>query len=154
MNFPTSASSPSLLEQRHYACLAQLMSLLSHQEVASHPVRSDAALDMISCLRDDASPAKVLQAFCRLRQTCEPVCYLILFRLRRWLENEMCVTIGGAQLPLDLSFRTMSRVLQNYRRQQWEWSETNHSWRSLRPEFHWKHSAPRHEWHGDLEMAS
>ena len=155
MNFSAPAAPQSAeLEQRHYTCLAQLRSLLTHQEVASNAVRSDAALDMISCLRDEASPTQVLQAFCRLRQTCEPVCYLILFRLRRWLESEMCVTIGeGAPQPLDLSFRTMNRIVQHYRRQQWEWSQSNHTWRSMRPEFHWKHALANRAVRGETAMA-
>ena len=129
----------NLSEARRFTCVAQLRSLLSHGEVTADQQRSDAALDMISSLREEASPLRVLRAFCQVRRTCEPVCYLILFRLRRWLESQIVVKVaGGGIQALDLSFQSIERVTQEYRRRQWEWSDGSEPLNSIQVAYRWK----------------
>lgn len=123
----------------HFLGLAHLRSLLNHEEVAASSVRTDAVLDMISALLQGGAARQVVQAFCKVRETCQPVCYLALFRLRRWLEDqaEIRVNHGGWQ-SLELTFTNYRRLVQNYRREAWEWSDGSIPVQDLEVRFSWK----------------
>lgn len=106
--------------------LAHLRSLLAHEEVAESAERTDAVLDMISVLLHQRPAAQALRAFCAVRQSCEPACYLALYRLRRWLESQIAVRVGtGNWRPLDLRFRSHALVVKHYQREAWEWQEAD-----------------------------
>ena len=101
--------------------LALLRSLLTHEDVATQASRSDVVLDLIALLLRDAPAKQVVKAFCRVRRQCGAVCYLAIFRFRRWLEQQIVVKIaGGRWQPLDLSFQDFRRIEQHYRRHAWE----------------------------------
>ena len=119
--------------------LALLRSLLTHEDVASQPNRSDAVLDLIALLLRDAPAKQVVKAFCRVRQQCGDVCYLAIFRLRRWLEQQMVVkTTDGPWLSLDLSFKDFRRIEQHFRRHAWESGQDEaSSWNTEVIDFAW-----------------
>ena len=118
--------------------MAHLRSLLSHDEVSNHPERTDAVLDVISLLLRESSAKKVVQAFCRARLLCEPVCYLALFRLRRWLEQQVTVKIDGEHAQaLNLSFKSYRKMVQNYQREAWESSDESDAMENVYVSFQW-----------------
>ncbi len=130
--------------QPHFVGLAALRSLLTHEDIAASPERMDAVLDMISALLKDDSCRRVVQSFCRVRQACEPVCYLQLFRLRRWLEKEIVVRANGHEwLDLNLAFSDYRRIVQHYQRHAWEWDEecTASRWQDIPILFDWAEHA-------------
>lgn len=126
----------------HFLGLAHLRSLLTHEEVAASAERTDAVLDMISVLLQDGSARHAVQAFCKVRETCQPVCYMALFRLRRWLEQEVTVRVNhGGWRSLELSFANYQRLVQNLRREAWEWSDSEVPAQHLEVRFSWKHES-------------
>jgi hypothetical protein len=127
----------------HFLGLAHLRSLLAHEEVAASSERTDAVLDMISVLLQGGAARQAVQAFCKVRETCQPVCYLALYRLRRWLESqaEIRVNHGGWQ-PLELNFKNYRRLVQNYRREAWEWSDGTVPAQEFEVRFSWKQPVP------------
>lgn len=128
----------------HFLGLAHLRSLLNHEEVSSSAIRTDAVLDMISVLLQEGPSRKAVEAFCRVRGVCQPVCYLALFRLRRWLEQAVLVRVNhGAWRNLDLSFQNYRNLVQNYRRQVWEWSDDPSMPQQLEVRFAWKTPSPQ-----------
>ena len=125
----------------HFLGLAHLRSLLTHEEVATSAERTDAVLDMISVLLQNGPARQAIQAFCKVREVCQPVCYLALFRLRRWLEQAAEVRVDhGRWQSLELSFVNYRRMVQNYRRNAWEWSDAdaNVPVQNLEVRFSWK----------------
>lgn len=141
---PLSPKSLRLANPDHprFVGLALLRSLLLHEDVASSPTRSDAVLDLIGLLLRDAPARQVVKAFCLLRQQCGSVCYLAIFRLRRWLEKEVVVKAGADAVwqPLELAFQTFPRMNQHYRRQVWERNLVTDSWEQIPVDFAWDYS--------------
>ncbi|TLD72819.1 hypothetical protein FEM03_01740 [Phragmitibacter flavus] len=139
----TAANATVGVNHPHFLGLAHLRSLLTHEEVAASSVRTDAVLDMISVLLQGGPARQAVQAFCTVRETCQPVCYLALFRLRRWLEDqaEIRVNHGGWQ-SLELTFTNYRRLVQNYRREAWEWSDGSVPVQDLEVRFSWKLPVP------------
>lgn len=122
--------------------LAQLRSVLAYEDVAKSPTRSDAVLDMIGLLLRDAPASSVVKAFCRVRSQCESVCYLAIFRLRRWLEKEIVVKTGeGSWQALSLAFPDFRRIEQAYRRQAWELEDESQDWQAVSVDFAWNYMA-------------
>jgi hypothetical protein len=118
--------------------LALLRSLLAHEEVCAHSRRSDAVLDLIALLLRDAPAASVVRAFCHLRQHCGPVCYLAIFRFRRWLEAQIVVgTAKSPWQPVSLAFHEHRLIEQHYRRLVWEAAPDICDWDSLPVHFAW-----------------
>jgi hypothetical protein len=122
----------------HFVGLAQLRSLLAHEDVASDSVKSDAVLDMIAVLLRQGSARSAVEAFCRMKKVCGSVCYMAQFRLRNWLEKQVMVCTGNAGWqPLELGFSDFRRLLQAFRRREWEWQETAGSWQDIEVVFAW-----------------
>ena len=122
----------------HFVGLALLRSLLGHEEVSQNARRSDAVLDMITVLLRQGQAKSVLKAFCQVRVACGPVCYLAIFRLRRWMEQEMMVKVGGnGWEPLKLAFADSRRVIQSYQRQAWEWDASGSKMDDISVTFAW-----------------
>jgi hypothetical protein len=93
---------------------------------------------MIGLLLRDAPAASVIRAFCRVRRRCSPVCYLAIFRLRRWLEQQVVVKTGNSGWhPLTLAFRDRERIEQHYRRSAWESSRAAGDWDTVTVDFAW-----------------
>jgi len=112
-------------EHPYFVGLALLRSLLAHDEVAQDSRRSDAVLDMITILLRQGQAGAVVRAFSKVRQACGPVCYLAIFRLRRWLEQQVMVRAGEKDWePVKLAFADYRRVVQGYQREAWEWDTT------------------------------
>lgn len=121
--------------------LAQLRSLLAHDEVVGNVLRSDAVLDLIGLLLRDAPALAVVRAFCRVRRLCGSVCYLAIFRLRRWLEEQIVVKSGRSSWqPVTLAFQDLGRIEQHYRRQAWELSPGAGDWRAVPVVFAWAYA--------------
>lgn len=132
--------SPRLANPDHprFVGLALLRSLLLHEEVATNATRSDAVLDLIGLLLRDAPAASVVKAFCRVRRICGPVCYLAIFRLRRWLEQQVVVKAGRSVWEgLSLAFGDIRRIEQHYRRQAWEAQRMSCDWDNIPLSFAW-----------------
>ena len=53
----------------------------------------DAALDLRLLLSENHDPDLLLSAYFRLRSTAEERHYLACFRLRRWLETQLCALV-------------------------------------------------------------
>ena len=122
----------------HFVGLAQLRSLLAHEDVASDSAKSDAVLDMIAVLLRQGSARSVVEAFCRMRKVCGSICYMAQFRLRNWLEKQVMVRTGEAGWqPLALGFGDFRRIVQAYRHKEWEWQETAGSWSEIEVIFAW-----------------
>lgn len=118
--------------------LALLRSLLAHHEVATHPKRSDAVLDLIGLLLRDAPASVVVRSFCLVRRHCAPVCYLAIFRFRRWMEQQIVVKAGAATWqPLSLAFEDPRRIEQHYRREAWESERGSASWETTPVHLAW-----------------
>jgi hypothetical protein len=118
--------------------LALLRSLLLHEEVAADSRRTDTVLDLIALLLRDAPAASVVKSFCSVRRECEPVCYLAIFRLRRWLEEQIVVHCAtGPWQPLSLAFQEYRRIEQDYRRQAWESALDSRDWNTVPVVFAW-----------------
>lgn len=144
LNHPGSAGlGGSEVEHPHFLGLAHLRSLLAHEEVATSTERTDAVLDMISVLLQGGSARQAVQAFCKVRAVCQPVCYMALFRLRRWLEQEVTVRVNhGSWDTLRLSFTDYRRLVQNLRREAWEWSDGDVPLQHLEVRFCWRTQVP------------
>jgi len=109
----------------HFVGLALLRSLLAHDEVSQDARRSDAVLDMIAILLRQGQAKSVVSAFCQVRQACGSVCYLAIFRLRKWLEQQIMVKAGdGEWESVQLTFGDSRRVIQSYQRSAWEWDDS------------------------------
>jgi hypothetical protein len=122
----------------HFVGLAQLRSLLAHEDVASDSAKSDAVLDMIAVLLRQGTARSAVEAFCRLKKVCGSVCYMAQFRLRNWLEKQVMVCTGDASWqPLQLGFADFRRLVQAYRHKEWEWQETAGSWQDIEVLFVW-----------------
>jgi len=118
--------------------LALLRSLLVHEEVATDSRRTDTVLDLIALLLRDAPAASVVKAFCSVRRQCEPVCYLAIFRLRRWLEQQIVVHCAtGPWRPLSLAFQEYRQIEQDYRRHAWESAFDCRDWNRVPVVFAW-----------------
>jgi hypothetical protein len=146
---PSTSKSLRLASPDHprFVGLALLRSLLTHEDVASQSVRSDAVLDLIGLLLRDAPAQQVVKAFCKVRRHCGAVCYLAIFRFRRWLEQQIVAkTTTGTWHALDLSFQDFRRIEQHYRRQSWEAGSGGESaWEGVAVDFAWNvemHSEP------------
>jgi hypothetical protein len=141
MTFAPTALKPIRLadpDHPRFVGLAILRSLLAHEEVASQPQRSDAVLDLIALLLRDAPASAVVRAFCRVRRHCAPVCYLAIFRFRRWLEQQIVVkAAAGSWQPLSLAFPDFRRIEQHYRRDAWEAESDPQNWRAVCVDFAW-----------------
>ncbi len=128
----------SSTQHPHFVGLAQLWSLLAHEDVASDPVKSDAVLDMIAVLLRQGTARSAVEAFCRMKKVCGSVCYMAQFRLRNWLEKQIMVRTGDAGWqPLELGFGDFRRLVQACRHREWEWQETAGSWESIEVVFAW-----------------
>jgi hypothetical protein len=122
----------------HFVGLAQLRSLLAHEDVASDSAKSDAVLDMIAVLLRQGTARSAVEAFCRLKKVCGSVCYMAQFRLRNWLEKQVMVRTGDAGWqPLQLGFAEFRRLVQAYRHKEWEWQEAAGSWQDIEVLFAW-----------------
>jgi hypothetical protein len=125
--------------------LAILRSLLAHEEVSSQPRRSDVVLDLIALLLRDAPASSVVRAFCQVRRHCGPVCYLAIFRLRRWLEQQIVAkSANGSWQPLTLAFPDFRRIEQHYRRDAWESESEPQAWGTVSVDFAWNCPEPLH----------
>jgi|GEM_PF-2481302 len=133
-------------DQPHFLGLAHLRSLLSHDEVACSGERTDSVLDMISVLLQEGPARKTVQAFCHVREVCQPVCYLALFRLRRWLEQNIVIRVNhGHWHAMSLSFQNYRKLVQHYRREAWEWNEGETAMQDMEVRFAWKHEIMANE---------
>lgn len=140
MTLTTTQTSTSLASTQHphFVGLAQLRSLLVHEDVASDSAKSDAVLDMIAILLRQGNARSAVEAFCRLKKVCGSVCYMAQFRLRNWLEKQVMVRTGDAGWqPLELGFGDFRRLVQAYRHKEWEWQETAGSWGEIEVVFAW-----------------
>lgn len=136
---PAQTDAPKVLQHPHFVGLAHLRSLLTHEDVVGSASRTDAILDMISVFLTGGSCRNAVQTFCRVRRECQEVCYLSLFRLRRWMESHVMVRVNhGDWQSLDLSFQDYRKVVQNYRRQFWEWQDSAGEESSVEVRFAWK----------------
>jgi len=123
----------------HFVGLALLRSLLIHDEMVMHQSRADAVLDLVGLLLRQAPASRVVQSFCEVRELCGPVCYMAIFRLRRWFEGQIMVKIGQDDWQtLDLSFRNYQRLLRSHRRQCWEWQMDVQSIDQIPVSFAWR----------------
>lgn len=143
----THAGQPGLsgseVNHPHFLGLAHLRSLLAYEEVAISTERTDAVLDMISALIQGGSARQAVQAFCKVRKVCQPACYMALFRLRRWLEQEVVVRVNhGTWNSLQLTFTDYRRFVQSLRREAWEWSDGDVPLQHLEVRFCWKTQVP------------
>lgn len=138
---PSTSKSLRLASPDHprFVGLALLRSLLTHEDVASQSIRSDAVLDLIGLLLRDAPARQVVKAFCKVRRHCGAVCYLAIFRFRRWLEQQIVAkTTASSWQTVDLSFQDFRRIEQHYRRQSWESDAINESsWETCAVDFAW-----------------
>jgi len=140
MTLTTTQSSSGLASTQHphFVGLAQLRSLLAHEDVASDSAKSDAVLDMIAVLLRQGNARNAVEAFCRLKKVCGSVCYMAQFRLRNWLEKQVMVRTGDAGWqPLELGFGDFRRLVQGYRHKEWEWQEAAGSWEDIEVIFAW-----------------
>lgn len=134
------SKSPRLANSDHprFVGLAQLRSFLLHEDVAGCSARADAVLDLIGLLLRDAPASLVVKAFCRVRRLCSSVCYLAVFRLRRWMEQQIVVkTVDAGWQSLTLAFHDLKRIEQHYRRAAWEDTSIACDWNSLPVDFAW-----------------
>jgi hypothetical protein len=140
MTFTTAQTSAGIASTQHphFVGLAQLRSLLTHEDVATDPAKSDAVLDMIAVLLRQGTARSAVEAFCRIKKVCGSVCYMAQFRLRNWLEKQIMVRTGETGWhPLELGFGDFRRLLQACRRKEWEWQEAAGSWESIEVLFAW-----------------
>jgi hypothetical protein len=143
MTLASTAPTPKQLrladpDHPRFVGLALLRSLLAHEDVASQPRRSDVVLDLIALLLRDAPASSVVRAFCQVRRQCGPVCYLAIFRLRRWLEQQIVVKTGpGSWQTLTLAFLDFRRIEQHYRRSAWEAEPIAENWDTYPVNFAW-----------------
>jgi hypothetical protein len=73
-----------------------------------------------------------------VRRACGSVCYLAIFRLRRWIEQQMLVMVGSAGWqPLSLAFGDSRRIEQHYRRLAWETAPDSGDWETIPVSFAW-----------------
>jgi hypothetical protein len=115
------ALAPATANHPYFVGLALLRSLMTHEEVLNFPHRTDAALDMIALLQRQAPAQQVVQAFGNLRQALGPMCYMPVFRLRRWLEQQVRVqTLDGEWEPLQLTFTDFRRLVRRLQHRVWE----------------------------------
>jgi len=123
MQTTLSPSAPKLANENHpyFVGLAHLRSLLVHEDIAHDEDKTNAVLDLIGLLLRQAPAQASVKAFCRMRQVCGSVCYLALYRLRRWLEAQIMVQVGGRDWqPLELKFDSFRRNRQDLCRADWE----------------------------------
>ena len=114
---------PKLATENHpyFVGLAQLRSLLLHEDIARDEDKTDSVLDVIGLLLRQAPAQPVVRAFCRMRRICGSTCYLALYRLRRWLEGQIMLKVGDhAWQPLELKFTDFRRMMQDCVRAEWE----------------------------------
>ena len=119
--------------------IAQLRSLLLQPDIAAMPAHADAVLDVISLLQRGAPAVDVVRHVCLLRELVESICYLPVYRLRRWLETVVIVELpDGETVPLSLDFRNFSRVVQHYRRVAWEHDPEHRTFDGISVIFRWR----------------
>src|SRR5882757_1367932 len=92
-----SLPAPKLATENHpyFVGLAHLRSLLLHEDIVQDEDKMNAVLDVIGLLLRRAPAQPVVKAFCRMRRICGSVCYLALYRLRRWVEGQIVLKVGN-----------------------------------------------------------
>lgn len=123
----------------YFVGLALLRSLLTHEDIVRDEAKTNAVLDVIGLLLRQAPALPVVKAFCRMRRICGSVCYLALYRLRRWVEGQIVLKIGShGWQPLELKFVDFRRMLQDYGRAEWESNLETTSPQDLAVTFCWR----------------
>jgi hypothetical protein len=96
------------------ACAQEVIDALLREHGSVRGEEVDLLLDLRWLVRHREQPENTLRLFCELRRRLEEKHYLLFYRLRRWLENQLEVVIptvtGTIKAPLKLEFYCLEAV--------------------------------------------
>lgn len=138
MSCKESLLSTTSVDRPFWVGIAFLHSLMGNEDIAKDPRKVDVVLDLMGLLNSEAAPQKVLRQFYKVRNLCESVAYLPMFRLRKYLESQVQVSVDGeVQGKVDLAFRQFRWMYEAYQQKGWEFSEWNEDSSNIWVRFHW-----------------